>query len=132
VCHQYWPTGDTRRGQKYGEFHVSVLQITQQDGFIQRMLSVTNPKVRDEQVCRWVEYALLTSYSVSECSYTAPYNHLSYALQSGQVHKMTQFQMSCWTPEDLCTSPRAIVDIIEQVLVIQRRTGNRPVVVHGR
>ena len=23
-------------------------------------------------------------------------------LQSGQEHKVTQFQMSCWTPEDLC------------------------------
>jgi len=96
------------------------------------MLSITNPKVRDEQVCRWVEYALLTSYSVTEPSYTAPYNHLSSTLQSGQVHKVTQFQMSCWIPEGLCTSPRAIIDIIEQVLVIQRRTGNRPVVVHGR
>ena len=61
VCHQYWPTGDTRRGQKYGEFNVSVLQATQQDGFIQRVFSVTNPKVRDKQVCSWVEYALLTS-----------------------------------------------------------------------
>jgi len=50
VCHQYWPTGDTKRVQKYGEFNVSVLQATQQDGFIQRMLSVTNPKVRDRQV----------------------------------------------------------------------------------
>ena len=51
VCHQYWPTGDTKGGKKYGEFNVSVLQVMQQDGFIQRMLSVTNPKVRDEQIC---------------------------------------------------------------------------------
>jgi len=51
---------------------VSVLQITQQDGFIQRMLSVTNPKVRaDKQVFRQVEYALLTSYSITEPSYTS-------------------------------------------------------------
>jgi len=50
VCHQYWPTGDTNGVQKYGEFNVSVIQATQQDGFIQRMLSVTNPKVRDRQV----------------------------------------------------------------------------------
>jgi len=131
VCHQYWPSGDTRRGHKYGEFNVSVLQITQQDGFIQRMLSVTNPKVRDKQVCWWVEYVFLTLYSVTEPGYTSIYPPV-FILQSGQVHKVTQFQMSCWTPEGLCTSPHAIIDIIEQVLVIQRKTGNRPIVVHGR
>ena len=53
-------------------------------------------------------------------------------LQSGEDHKVTQFQMSCWTPEGLCTSPPAIMAVIEQVLVVQRRTGNRPIVVHGR
>ena len=53
-------------------------------------------------------------------------------LQSGQEHKVTQFQMSYWTAEGLCTSPPAIMAVIEQVLVIQRRTGNKPIVVHGR
>ena len=53
-------------------------------------------------------------------------------LQSGQEHKVTLFQMSCWTPDGLCTSPPAIMAVIEQVLVIQRRTGNKPIVVHGR
>ena len=53
-------------------------------------------------------------------------------LQSGQEHKVTQFQMSCWTPDGLCTSPPAIMAVIEHVLVIQRRTGNKPIVVHGR
>ena len=56
VCHQYWPTGDTKGVQKFGEFNVSVLQATQQDGFIQRMLSVTNPKVRDGQICLQLHY----------------------------------------------------------------------------
>ena len=53
-------------------------------------------------------------------------------LQSGQEHKVTQFQMSCWTADGLCTSPPAIIAVIEQVLMIQRRTGNKPIVVHGR
>ena len=53
-------------------------------------------------------------------------------LQLVQEHKVTQFQMSCWTAEGLCTSPPAIMAVIEQVLVIQRRTGNKPIVVHGR
>ena len=57
---------------------------------------------------------------------------VSLHVQSGQEHKVTQFQMSCWTPEGLCTSPSAIMAVIEHMLVIQRRTGNKPIVVHGR
>ena len=46
VCYQYWPSDDTKGVQKYGEFNVSVLQTTkQEDGSIQRNISITNPKV---------------------------------------------------------------------------------------
>ena len=46
VCHQYWPADNTKGVQKYGEFTVSVLQATkQEDGFIQRNISITNSKV---------------------------------------------------------------------------------------
>ena len=45
VCHQYWPDGSTKGVQKYGEYSVSVLHTTKQDGFIQRTISITNPKV---------------------------------------------------------------------------------------
>ena len=46
VCYQYWPADDTKGVQKYGEFTVSVLQATkQEDGFVPRNISITNPKV---------------------------------------------------------------------------------------
>ena len=45
VCYQYWPADDTKGVQKYGEFTVSVLQTTKHNGFIQRYISITNPKV---------------------------------------------------------------------------------------
>ena len=49
VCYQYWPADNTKGVQKYGEFTVSVLQATQQEnGFIQRNISITNPKVMDD------------------------------------------------------------------------------------
>ena len=45
----YWPADNTKGVQKYGEFTVSVLKATQQeDGFIKRNISITNPKVMDE------------------------------------------------------------------------------------
>ena len=51
VCYQYWPADDTKGIQKYGEFTVSVLQTTKQNGFIQCIISITNPKVMDSQQC---------------------------------------------------------------------------------
>ena len=45
VCYQYWPSDDTKGMQKYGEFTVSILQTTKENGFIQRNMSITNPKV---------------------------------------------------------------------------------------
>ena len=45
VCYQYWPADDTKGAQKYGEFTVSVLQTTKQNGFIQCEISIKNPKV---------------------------------------------------------------------------------------
>ena len=49
VCHQYWPDGSTNGVQKYGEYSVSVLQATEQDGFIERVINITNPKVMDKE-----------------------------------------------------------------------------------
>ena len=53
-------------------------------------------------------------------------------LQSGQVHKVTQLQLSNWTPDGLCANPKTIVAATNLLFVVQRRCGNRPVVVHGR
>ena len=55
----------------------------------------------------------------------------SYYVQSGQVHKVTQFQLEQWN-EGLCSNPQALVGVIDQMSVIQRRTGNKAIVIHGR
>ena len=52
--------------------------------------------------------------------------------QSGEVHKVTQFQMTGWSPEGLCTNHKAFIALVEQVTTEQMRTGNKPIVVHGR
>ena len=49
VCYQYWPADDTKGVQKYGEFTVSVLQATKQNGFILREISIYNSKVMSHQ-----------------------------------------------------------------------------------
>ena len=43
MCVQYWPT-TAGTMMKYGEFMVSTVNI--KDGFIQRAITITDPKVR--------------------------------------------------------------------------------------
>ena len=40
--------------------------------------------------------------------------------------------MEQWSAEGLCSNPMALVHVIDQMGVAQRRTGNKPIVVHGR
>ena len=72
VCYQYWPSDDTKGVLNYGEFTVSVLQATKQNGFIQRHISITNPKVvgngMSQQDIKWNEESMknwcCTSYHI--------------------------------------------------------------------
>ena len=40
--------------------------------------------------------------------------------------------MEEWSAEGLCSNPQALIHVIDQMGVVQRRTGNKPIVVHGR
>ena len=43
---------------------------------------------------------------------------------------MTQFHLTCWTPDGRCSNLKSITDVIEEMTKVQIRSGNRPIVVH--
>ena len=43
VCFRYWPMNGV---EQYGEFRVSNLELMRHDGFLERIFSVTDSKVR--------------------------------------------------------------------------------------
>jgi len=45
ICYQYWP-GKLSETVKNGECSVTVLEMVNRDGFVQRLISITDPKVR--------------------------------------------------------------------------------------
>ena len=45
---------------------------------------------------------------------------------------MTQFHITCWAPDGQCSNLKAVVDVIEEVAKVQRRTGSKPILVHCR
>ena len=40
--------------------------------------------------------------------------------------------MKQWNGEGLCSDPKALIYVIDQMNEIQRKTGNKPIVIHGR
>ena len=47
VCSQYWPTeGDST---EYGQYLVTTVRVHKNDGYTQRVLNVSNPKVQHYQ-----------------------------------------------------------------------------------
>ena len=47
VCHQYWCGTSGEKGtEMYGEFSVATLETLNQDGFVERHFSISDPKVR--------------------------------------------------------------------------------------
>lgn len=56
---------------------------------------------------------------------------ISPTIQNEHMRRITQFHMTNWTDEGLCDNPKAIMQIIDEVFLIQRRTGNKPIVIHG-
>ena len=53
-------------------------------------------------------------------------------MQSGKTHQVTQFQIQNWNPHGKCSSPQTIITVVEEMYKVQRRTDNKPVVVHCR
>ena len=58
-------------------------------------------------------------------------HHFILPEKSGQVQKLHQYQIHEWNGEGVCYNPQAVVDVIAQVGVVQRQSGNKPIVVHG-
>ncbi|KAL5486469.1 hypothetical protein EMCRGX_G018952 [Ephydatia muelleri] len=52
--------------------------------------------------------------------------------RSTQIQQVTQFHITNWSPDGVCTNLATITDVIEEVDKVQRRTGNQPIVVHCR
>ncbi len=55
-----------------------------------------------------------------------------YFLQSQKAHQVIQLHITCWKPDGQCSNLKAVVDSIDEVAKIQRRTGNKPIFVHCR
>lgn len=47
------------------------------------------------------------------------------------MKRVTHFMMDNWTNDGTCSEPTAVMKMIDQLLIAQRRTGNKPIVIHG-
>ena len=54
-----------------------------------------------------------------------------FLLQSSN-HHVSQFHITNWAPDGSCCNLKTVIDVIEEVSKVQRRTGNQPIVMHCR
>ena len=113
MCYQYWPSSGS---QILGEFTVELLREERQQGFVLRILSVQHSKV------------------TTHTCFTETQHHLVsiYFSQSGSSQEVSQFHITNWAPDGSCSSLKTVIDVIEEVSKVQRRTGNQPIVMHCR
>ena len=114
VCYQYWPGVGS---QRFGEFTVELLGEERLQGFVLRTLSAKTSQVILTQ-------HLMQGYQA--WCWVAPF------LQSGSPHQVKQFHITNWAFDCCCSNLSTLTDVIERVARVQRRTGNRPIVIHCR
>ena len=111
VCYQYWPSGGS---QRFGEFTVQLLGQEDQTGFVFRNFTITNSKV-------WLHTSCITVFSQHHC-----------CVQSRETLNVSQFHITNWAPDGSCSNIKTVTDVIDEIIKVQIRTGNKPITVHCR
>ena len=109
---------------------MDLLEEEHLEGFTMRSLSLLEAKVRSRLSSppphTHTHRYLLTSSTLPSPPLPSP------TFQSGKAHQVIQFHIHNWRPDGHCSNFRAVTDVIEEVGKVQRRTGNRPILIHCR
>ena len=118
VCYQYWPSGGS---QRFGEFTVQLLGQEDQTGFVLRNFTITNSKV-------WLHTSCIAVFSQHHCC-----THIhTLCVQSRETLNVSQFHITNWAPDGSCSNIKTVTDVIDEIIKVQIRTGNRPITIHCR
>ena len=107
TCYQYWPESGLIQ---FREYTVDLMEEKVMEGFTKRTISVYNEKV------------ILFCISV----------HMTCSLQTASAHQVFQLHMTNWNPDGSIPELAPLVSVINETSAIQRRTGNKSVLVHCR
>ena len=53
-----------------------------------------------------------------------------FSFQTQVAHQVTQFHVTNWTEDGVCANLKTVTEVNEEVVKVQRKTGNRPILVH--
>ena len=63
-------------------------------------------------------------------TYHTPLPSPALLLQIQNTHKVTQYHITCWSPDGHCSNLKSVTNVIEEMTKVQIRSGNKPIVVH--
>ena len=122
VCYQYWPSGGS---QRFGEFTVQLLGQEDQTGFVLRNFTITNSKV-------WLHTSCIAYVTVFSQHHCCTHIHTFICVQSRETLNVSQFHITNWAPDGNCSNIKTVTDVIDEIIKVQIRTGNKPITVHCR
>eukprot|EP00731_Ephydatia_muelleri_P019044 Em0011g1084a len=130
VCHQYWPDQGI---ESYGEFTIESGEQEARDGYTIRTLYLAAAKFSTSvgvvnAWCSSWNFIIAMAETITPVTLANGEEVASYG--STQIQQVTQFHITNWSPDGVCTNLATITDVIEEVDKVQRRTGNQPIVVH--
>ena len=53
-------------------------------------------------------------------------------VQSRETLNVSQFHITNWAPDGSCSNIKTVTDVIDEIIKVQIRTGNKPITVHCR
>ena len=116
VCYQYWPSGGS---QRFGEFTVQLLGQEDQTGFVLRNFTITNSKV-------WLHTSCIAYDTVFSQHHCCTHIH-TLCVQSRETLNVSQFHITNWAPDGSCSNIKTVTDVIDEIIKVQIRTGNKPI-----
>ena len=86
--------------------------------------SVTSPSPTAR--CGYTHHALLMLL-YSHCTHIH-----TLCVQSRETLNVSQFHITNWAPDGSCSNIKTVTDVIDEIIKVQIRTGNKPITVHCR
>ena len=63
----------------------------------------------------------------------AVYTHINtLCVQSRETLNVSQFHITNWAPDGSCSNVKTVTDVIDEIIKVQIRTGNKPITIHCR
>ena len=91
--------------------------------------SVTSPSPTAR--CGYIHTSCIAYVTVFSQHHCCTHIH-TLCVQSRETLNVSQFHITNWAPDGSCSNIKTVTDVIDEIIKVQIRTGNKPITIHCR